>query len=51
MMTGRAVTVRLVLLVTPLSEAEIVAEPGLTAETRPLVLIVATAGFDEVHRT
>ena len=44
-------TVKVVVLVTPFSDAEIVVEPGFTAEASPRVLIVATVGLDENHRT
>ena len=51
MTSGVVVTVRLVLPVMPLNDAEIAVEPPAVAEARPRVLIVAMAGLDEVHRT
>ena len=51
MISGLGVTVRLVLAVTPLSDAEIAVEPATVAEAKPRVLIVATDGLDDVHRT
>ena len=47
--SGGVCTVRVVLAVTPLSDAEIVVVPGPTAETSPLKLTVATVEFEEAH--
>jgi hypothetical protein len=49
--SGVAVTVKVVLPVTPLSVAEIVVPPGFSAEANPRVLVVATVGLEEAHRT
>jgi hypothetical protein len=46
---GAACTVRFVLPVTPLSVAEMVVLPALTAVATPALLIVATLVLEEVH--
>src|SRR5215471_16346945 len=43
------VTVRLVLLLTPENAAAMVVVPGPTLVAKPLALIVATPGLEEVH--
>src|SRR5215471_14733913 len=42
-------TVRLVLLLTPETEAAMVVVPGPTPVARPLALTVATPGLEELH--
>ena len=46
---GGVWTVSVAPLVTPARAAEIVVLPAETAVARPLVLMVATAGFDDVQ--
>jgi hypothetical protein len=47
--SGFAETVRFVLPVTPLSDAEIAVVPGLIPAANPLILMDATVGNDDVH--
>ena len=49
--SGAACTVRVLVAVTPLSAAEITVAPAETPVASPLVLMVATAVFEEVHVT
>ena len=49
--SGAAWTVRVLVAVTPLSAAEMTVAPAETPVASPLVLMVATAVFEEVHVT
>ena len=46
---GGAVTARVAVPLTPLSEAVMVAEPAASAEASPAGLIFAVAALEEVH--
>ena len=49
--SSAAWTVRVLVAVTPLSAAEITVAPAETPVASPLVLMAATAVFEEVHVT